>query len=282
MSQGRFIVPPIYQDHSDQGRGFFQFSFHCPECDYSVMTNTQRSTTATATRAMDLGVGLIGGFFGRAAQQGEEMFGARWEKEKDQALTKAWEDIKKDFRYCNQCKRTVCFRCWNPQINMCNNCAPDLKADAVHYQHGLNVEAQRQQIEQNYQAPQFNTGAVASAVTPDMMSQQGRPGPQQMPPAPGMPQQMPPMQGMPQMPPAPGMPQMSPQAPSAATIAGFSTPGYPAQVACPSCNTPGLPGKFCQNCGTKMPMPDLFCPKCAAQVAATSHFCPECGERLAQ
>jgi len=258
MGQGRFIVPPIYQDHSDQGQGYFQFSFHCPECDYSVMTSTQRSSVATKTRIMDLGVGLIGGFWGRAAEQGEQMFGSQWEKEHDQALIKAWDEIKKDFRYCGQCKRTVCFRCWNPQINMCNNCAPDLKADAVHFQHGLNVEEQRNQIQQNYQAPKFNTGAVASAVTSDMMMPpQGRPAAQ-------------------------GTPQSPPQAPSAASIAGFSTPGYPSQVACPSCNQPGLPGKFCQNCGTKLPMPDLFCPKCSTQVAANVHFCPECGERLAQ
>src|ERR1051326_5755466 len=105
---------------------------------------------------------------------------------------------------------------------MCNNCAPDLKSDAVSYQHGLNIEAQRQQIEQNYQAPQFNTGAVASAVTPDMMMPQpGHPGPQ----------------GQPY--PQPGMPPAAPQAPSAASIAGFSTPGYPQQANCPSCSTPG-------------------------------------------
>ncbi len=257
--QGRFVVPPIYSDHSSQGEGYFQFQFRCPECDYEVMTNTQRSSVATKTRIMDLGVGLIGGFWGRAAEQGEQMFGAQWEKEKDQALVKAWGEIQKDFRYCGKCKRTVCFRCWNPQINMCNNCAPDLKSDAVAYQHELTMEAQRQQIQQNYHAPQFNTGAVASAVTPDMvMPQPGRPAPQgQMPPA-------------------------APQAPSAASIAGFSTPGYPQQVNCPSCSQPGIPGKFCQNCGTRLPLPDLFCPKCSAQVAANSHFCPECGERLMQ
>jgi membrane protease subunit (stomatin/prohibitin family) len=147
----------------------------------------------------------------------------------------------------------VCFRCWNPQINMCNSCAPDLKSDAVAFQHGLNVEAQRQQIQDNYQAPQFNTGAVASAVTPDMVM-----------PAPGQ------------------MRQPPPQAPRPASIAGFSTPGYPQQVNCPSCSTPGVPGKFCQNCGAKLPLPDLFCPKCSTQVAATSHFCPECGDRMTQ
>lgn len=270
--QGRFIVPPIYSDYSNQGEGYFQFEFRCPECDYAVKTSTQRSSVATKTRIMDLGVGMLGGFWGRAAEQGEQMFGSQWEKEKDQAVVRAWDEIKKDFRYCGKCKRTVCFRCWNPQINMCNNCAPDLKSDAVAFQHGLNVEAQRQQIEQNYQAPQFNTGAVASAVTPDMMMPpQGRPAPQG---------QMPPMQG--QMLPAQGMPQMAPQALSAASIAGFSTPGYPRQVNCPSCSTPGVPGKFCQNCGAQLPLPDLFCPKCSAQVAATSHFCPECGERLTQ
>ncbi len=255
--QGRFVVPPIYEDCSDQGQGYFQFEFRCPECDYAVKTSTQRSSVATKTRIMDLGVGMLGGFWGRAAEQGEEMFGSQWEKEKDHAVTKAWQEVQKDFRYCGKCKRTVCFRCWNPQINMCNSCAPDLKSDAVVYQHGLNIEAQRTQIEQNYQAPQFNTGAVASAVTPDMM----------MPP-----QGQPAHQGQ-------GTP---PQAPSAASIAGFSTPGYPQQVNCTSCSTPGIPGKFCQNCGAKLPLPDLFCPKCSTQVAATTHFCPECGERMTQ
>src|SRR5215467_12714131 len=152
---------------------------------------------------MDLGVGLLRGFWGQAAEQGEQMFGSRWEQEHDQALVKTWEEIKKDFRYCNQCKRTVCFRCWNPQINMCNNCAPDLKADAVHFQHGLNIEEQRKQIQENYRAPQFNTGAVASGVTPDMvMPPQGRPAPMQQMPAGPMAPQMLPGQMPPQM--APG------------------------------------------------------------------------------
>jgi hypothetical protein len=204
---------------------------------------------------MDLGVGMRGGFWGRAAEQGEQMFGSQWEKEKDQAVVHAWGDVQKDFRYCGKCKRTVCFRCWNPRINMCTSCAPDLKSEAVAFQHGLTIEAQRQQIEQNYQAPQFNTGAVTSAVIPYMlMPPKGQPAPQQM----------------------------SPQAPSAASIAGFSTPGYPQQVNCPSCSQPGVPGKFCQNCGTKLPLPDLFCPRCSTQVAANTHFCPECGTRLTQ
>ena len=233
--QGRFVVPPIYEDCSDQGEGYFQFEFRCPECDYAVKTNTQRSSVATKTRIMDLGVGMLGGFWGRAAEQGEEMFGSQWEKEKDHAVIKAWQEVQKDFRYCGKCKRTVCFRCWNPQINMCNSCAPDLKSDAVVYQHGLNIEAQRAQIEQNYQAPQFNTGAGGvcrhsrydDAATGAACA--SRPG-------------------------------NASTGPIGASIAGFSTPGYPQQVNCTSCSTPGIPGKFCQNCGAKLPLPDLFCP----------------------
>src|SRR6185437_7616880 len=60
-------------------------------------------------------------------------------------------------------------RCFNTKVNICVRCAPDLKADAASYQHELNVEAQRQQIEANYRAPQFNTEAVPSAVDEDMI-----------------------------------------------------------------------------------------------------------------
>lgn len=241
-SNSNYVVPSIYQDISNQSQGYFAFRFTCPVCYWSTDTNPIRSNVATATNIMDIGVGMLGGFWGRAAETGEKMYGSKWHKEQADALQKAWAEIKHEFHYCPKCHSTVCTRCFNPKVNLCVRCAPDLKADAASFQHGLNVDAQRQQIEAHYQAPQFNTDAVPSAVDASML----RPSPQ--------------------------APQQSPLSPG----------GYPSSAPCPSCRHMGVPGKFCENCGKKLPLPDLFCPQCSAQVELSTRFCPECGTKLQQ
>jgi hypothetical protein len=257
MSQ-RYVVPSIYQDISNQAQGYFAFRFTCQECYWSVDTTPIRSQVSTATDIMDIGVGLLGGFWGRAAEAGEQIYGSKWHQEQAQALQKAWGEIQHEFHLCPKCHRTVCMRCFNVKLNLCTGpgCAPDLKADGAQFQHQMNIEAQRQQIEQQYQAPQFNTNAIPSAVTPDLVVPQ-----QQVPPAVG----------------TPGVSALTP-----AAIAGFNTPGYPKEVMCPTCRRMGPPGKFCQDCGTKLPLPDLFCPQCAAPVENNARFCSECGTKLQQ
>jgi double zinc ribbon protein len=254
MSQS-YVVPSIYQDISNQAQGYFAFRFTCQECYWSVDTTPIRSTVSTATNIMDIGVGVLGGFWGRAAEAGEQIYGSKWHQEQAGALQKAWAEIQHEFHLCPKCHRTVCMRCFNVKLNLCTGpgCAPDLKSDGTQFQHQMNVEAQRKQIEQSYQAPQFNTSGIPSAVTPDRV----------MPPQ--QPQQLPP-----------------PSTLSPAAIAGFSTPGYPKEVMCPTCRRMGPPGKFCQDCGTKLPLPDLFCPQCAAPVENNARFCSECGTKLQQ
>ncbi|MGB8343767.1 MAG: zinc ribbon domain-containing protein [Ktedonobacteraceae bacterium] len=262
-----FTVPEIYEDMSNQSQGYFAFRFRCNLCGWNIESMPIRSSVSTITNIADVGIGFLGGFWGRAAQEGEQMFGSKWHQEQANALQKAWAQVQQHFHYCPKCRRTVCMRCFNLKLNLCSGCAPDLKSDAASYQHEMNVEAQRQQIEQNYRAPQFNTDVVPSAVTPEMMR----------PPRGGSSPQLPPAQSqnLPQSP-APG--QL--QAPSPASIAGFSTPGYPQQVVCPTCRRMGPPGKFCQDCGTKLPLPDLFCPQCATPIENGAHFCPDCGAKL--
>jgi membrane protease subunit (stomatin/prohibitin family) len=118
------------------------------------------------------------------------------------------------------------------------------------------MEAQRQQIEFNYHAPQFDTNAIPSAVEADMLK--------------------PPAQAQQQA----RLPQQAQQPLTPAALAGLSTPGYPQTVMCPTCRRMGPPGKFCQDCGTKLPLPDLFCPQCAEPVEISARFCPECGAKL--
>jgi hypothetical protein len=237
-----YVVPSIYEDMSNQSQGYFAFRFSCRICYWTVDTNPIRSKVATATNVMDIGVGMLGGFWGRAAEAGEQMYGSKWHKEQADALQKAWGEVKHNFHYCPKCHVTACTRCFNTKLNLCVNCAPDLKSDAASFQHGLNVDAQRQQIQEGYHAPQFNTEAVPSAVDDDMLR----------PPK---------------------------NAPRPATL---SPDGYPSMVACTNCRHMGPPGKFCENCGTKLALPDLFCPQCSSKVGPTTRFCPDCGTKLQQ
>ena len=263
----QYIVPNVYSDISNQSQGYFAFRFTCWHCRWEIETKPVRSKVSTATNIMDLGVGMLNGFWGRAAEMGEKVYGSKWHQEQAEALQKAWAEVKHNFHFCPKCSNTVCTRCYNVKLNLCINCAPDLKADAAQFQHGLNVEAQRGQIQQNYRAPQFNVNVVPSAATDDLIVQPGWGNPQLA--GGGMPAQLPPGQ-------APAFP----APPSPAAIAGFSTPGYPQTGACPNCRKMGVPGKFCQDCGTKIPLPDLFCPQCSVQVEPTARFCCECGTKL--
>ncbi len=271
MSQN-YVVPNIYSDMSNQAQGYFAFRFTCQICYWQIDSTPIRSSVSTATDVMDIGVGLLGGFWGRAAQAGEQIYGSKWHQEQAQALQKSWASVQHEFHLCPKCHFTVCMRCYNVTLNLCTRCAPDLKADGADFQHEMNVEAQRKQIEQGYQAPQFNVGAIPSAVTPDMVRP---PQPQiQLP----QPQQS-------QQPRQPQQPPVQPPAVSAGNpLVGtrFDTPGYPTEVMCPKCRRMGPPGKFCQDCGTKLPLPDLFCPNCAEKIEPGARFCPECGAKLQQ
>jgi zinc-ribbon domain len=248
-----YQVPGIYQDNSNQSQGYFAFRFTCQICNWQIDTTPIRSNIATATTVMDIGVGMLGGFWGRAAQAGEQIYGSQWHKEQAEALQKSWASIQHNFHNCPKCHLTVCLRCFNTTLNLCNRCAPDLKADGAQFQHHLNVDAQREQIEQSYEAPRFNVGAIPSAATPDLLK-------------PSVQQPMLPQSGAAQVQPA--------------ALIGMSTPGYPQQIACPTCTHMGIPGKFCQDCGTKLPFPDLFCPKCSSPVEGSARFCEECGTKL--
>ena len=248
-----YVVPAIYQDMSNQSQGYFAFRFVCHQCYWQIDTRPVRSTVSTVSTIADIGIGLLGGFWGRAAQAGEQIYGTQWHQEQINALQKSWREVQHYFHFCPKCQQTVCARCWNQKLGLCLRDAPDLKADGASFQHGLNVDAQRQQIEQHYEPPQFNVNAVPSAVTPDLIQ-------------PSRPQILPAQQ---------------PGAPTPAALAGFNTPGFPTTVNCPTCRTPGPIGKFCQNCGTKLPAPRLFCPTCSHPAEPNARFCQECGTNLA-
>jgi hypothetical protein len=243
-----YIVPNIYQDISDQGQGYFAFRFVCQQCRWQIDTRPMRSTVSTVSTIADIGVGLLGGFWGRAAEAGEKIYGSRWHQEQVDALQKAWQEVGSHFHFCPKCQETVCGRCFNAQLNLCLRDAPDLRADGAHFKHEMNLEAQRHQLEQGYQTPQFNINVVPSAVTPELLRA------------------------------------AQPQA--QIPLSPYSTPvlpppaGQSAMIACPQCQEPGPAGKFCQNCGTRLPQAQLRCPGCSAPREPQARFCQECGYKL--
>lgn len=248
-----YIVPNIYQDRSDQSQGYFAFRFVCQHCQWQVDTTPVRSNVSTASNIMDIGVGLLGGFWGQAAEAGQKIYGSQWHTEQAQALQKSWDEIQHNFHLCPKCHYTVCMRCFNVQLNLCTECAPDIKVDGTQFQHQMNTDAQREQLQHHYHAPQFDLQAIPSAATPDMLQASTPPH---------------------------LLPQNTQHAPPLTTTAISGLTGYPNTVMCSICRKAGTPGKFCQDCGTKLPFPDLFCPGCSSQIENSSRFCPECGMKL--
>jgi membrane protease subunit (stomatin/prohibitin family) len=235
---GNYIVPNIYQDISNQGQGYFAFRFTCQLCRWSIDTTPIRSRVSTAQNVMDIGVGLLGGFWGRAAAAGEQIYGSKWHQEQAQALQKAWAEIQHEFHLCPRCHETVCMRCFHPRLNLCTRCAPDLKADAANVQHELHREAQRQQIEAGYRAPQFNTDAVPSAVEAEMV-RPARAQPAALSSG-GYPRQV-----------------MCP------TCRRLGPPGK----FCEDCGTRlPLPDLFCPQCAVQVDVSARFCPECGTKL----------------
>jgi len=234
-----YVVPNIYSDRSNQGQGYFAFEFYCQICHWTIETTPIRSQIATTQTIMDIGVGILGGFWGRAAQAGEQLYGTQWHREQAEALQKSWAEVKHNFHYCPKCHLTVCTRCFNIKLNLCVNDAPDLRADAAAHLNELNVQAQRQQIEAHYSAPQFNTDAVPSAVDESMLR---------------------PPQNAPQ-------PMMSPGGyPSKVSCPSCRHLGVPGKF-CEDCGAKiPWPDLFCPQCSTQVSPDSRFCAECGAKL----------------
>jgi membrane protease subunit (stomatin/prohibitin family) len=105
----------------------FQFEFNCDRCGTGYRTRFQPLAAGTISSALETASSLFGGVFSSAANVGEHVRSAAWEKAHDQAFVKAAEEVKSDFVQCPRCSAWVCTKsCWNSQRGLCKECAPDL------------------------------------------------------------------------------------------------------------------------------------------------------------
>jgi membrane protease subunit (stomatin/prohibitin family) len=128
-----------YTDHStDNG---FQYEFHCDRCGSGFRTKFKPWAIATATNVADAVGGMLGGIFGKAADLGNRVKSAAWEKAHDEAYISAVAEIKPEFIQCPRCSSWVCRKsCWNTKKGLCKNDAPDLGVEMAAAQASKSVE----------------------------------------------------------------------------------------------------------------------------------------------
>lgn len=128
-----------YNDLStDRG---FQFEFVCDRCSTGFRTPFKASATGVASEVLDAAGSLFGGIFGSAANIGERVRGAGWQKARDSAFEEATRELKPQFSQCPRCSSWVCRKsCWNNARGLCKECAPDLGVEMSAAQASRSVE----------------------------------------------------------------------------------------------------------------------------------------------
>jgi membrane protease subunit (stomatin/prohibitin family) len=119
----------------------FQFEFLCNRCSTGYRTPFKAWTVGTASAVLDAASGLFGGIFSSAANVGEQVRSAAWEKAHDEAFQSALQDIRPNFVQCPRCSTWVCRKgCWNTKRGLCKECAPDLGVEMSAAQASRSVE----------------------------------------------------------------------------------------------------------------------------------------------
>ena len=114
-----------YRDLStEQG---FQYEFLCDRCGSGYRTTFKPSITGKISTALDTASNLFGGILGKAANLGDRVHSATWERAHDESFSEAVSEIKPYFIQCPRCNAWVCRqKCWNTKKGLCKECAPDL------------------------------------------------------------------------------------------------------------------------------------------------------------
>jgi len=114
-----------YSDMStDRG---FQFELYCNRCGSGYRTSFKAWAVGTASSVLETASSLFGGIFNSAANVGERVRSAAWQKAHDDAFKDALDDLRPQFIQCPRCSSWVCRKsCWNERRGLCKECAPDV------------------------------------------------------------------------------------------------------------------------------------------------------------
>jgi membrane protease subunit (stomatin/prohibitin family) len=128
-----------YKDLSTE-KGF-QYEFDCDRCSNGIRTKFRPWAIGSASSALEAAGNLLGGVFSRAADVGEEVRSAAWERAHDEAFSVAVDEARSSFMQCPRCSSWVCKKsCWNTKRGLCKECAPDLGVEMSAAQASRSVE----------------------------------------------------------------------------------------------------------------------------------------------
>jgi membrane protease subunit (stomatin/prohibitin family) len=136
---GKIEFVSNYSDLStDKG---FQFEFNCDRCSNGFRTRFRPWTVGSVSSVLDAAGGLLGGVFNTAAEVGERVRSAGWQKAHDDAFQDSVQEIRSSFIQCPRCSQWVCRKsCWNSKRGLCKECAPDLGVEMSAAQASRSVE----------------------------------------------------------------------------------------------------------------------------------------------
>lgn len=128
-----------YNDLStDKG---FQFEFFCDRCGNGTRSSFKPSVTGNVSGVLNAASSLLGGVFSAAADMGERVHSAAWERAHDSAFLEAAQELRGEFIQCPRCSSWVCKAgCWNNKRGLCKECAPDLGVEMSAAQASRSVE----------------------------------------------------------------------------------------------------------------------------------------------
>jgi DNA-directed RNA polymerase subunit M/transcription elongation factor TFIIS len=128
-----------YNDLStDKG---FQFEFFCDRCGNGFRSSFKPSVTGNVSGVLNAASSLLGGVFSAAADMGERVHSAAWERAHDAAFLEAAQELRGEFIQCPRCSSWVCrASCWNNKRGLCKECAPDLGVEMSAAQASRSVE----------------------------------------------------------------------------------------------------------------------------------------------
>ena len=136
---GKIEFVSNYSDLStDKG---FQFEFNCDRCSNGFRTRFRPWTVGSVSSVLDAAGSLLGGVFNTAADVGERVRWAGWQKAHDEAFQESVQEVRPSFIQCPRCSTWVCRKsCWNSKRGLCKECAPDLGVEMSAAQASRSVE----------------------------------------------------------------------------------------------------------------------------------------------
>ncbi len=200
-----------YQDHSTESG--YQFEFFCERCGNGYKSQFKPSMLGMGGKAARALGGVFGGKLSDIGWSAGYLQDQSNSPAKDKALREAVEQVGPLFNQCHRCGNWVCKEiCWNPEFNMCVNCAPKVEGEIAAAQSDARLQQIKDKTAQTDWTTDLNLERKQVAMCP----------------------------------------QCGAEAPPSGKFCANCGASLTGPVACPKCGTEAPRGtKFCPECGQK-------------------------------